>query len=56
MKFGCEELNLQNLDVVTFKLGMKVCDLWKNNFQLTNYAQFVEFWQIGHMKILVVPK
>jgi hypothetical protein len=34
---------IQNLNVVTLKLGMKVCDVWKYYFNLTNYAQFAIF-------------
>ena len=44
-------LSSHNLDVVTLELGMKVCDLCKYYFYLTNYGQFVEFGQIGHTKI-----
>jgi hypothetical protein len=28
---------------VILELGMKVCDLWKYFFNLTNYAQFANF-------------
>jgi hypothetical protein len=45
---------IQNLDVVIFELGMKACDFWKYYFNLSNYAQFANFWQIEHTKILVV--
>jgi hypothetical protein len=31
------------LDVVALELEMKVCDLWKYYFNLTNYAQFSNF-------------
>jgi hypothetical protein len=34
---------IQNLDVVILELGMKVCDLWKYYFNLTNYAQVANF-------------
>jgi hypothetical protein len=45
---------IQNLDVVTLELGMKVCDLWKYYFSLIDYVQFAKFGQIGHTKILVI--
>jgi hypothetical protein len=34
---------IQKLDVMTLELGMKVCDLWKYYFNLTNHAQFANF-------------
>jgi hypothetical protein len=29
--------------ILTLELGMKVCDIWKYYFNLTNYAQFANF-------------
>jgi hypothetical protein len=44
---------IQNLDVVNLELGVKVCDLWKYYFNLTNYAKLANFWQTEYTKILL---
>ena len=41
---------IQNLDVLIFELDMKVFDIWKYYFKITNYAKFYNFWQTGHTK------
>ena len=43
-KFGCCDSYLD----------LKVCDCLKYYFNLNNYAQFANFWQIGHTKILII--
>jgi hypothetical protein len=45
---------IQNLDVLTLEMGIKVDDIWKYYFNLTNYAQFANFGQTRHTKISVV--
>jgi hypothetical protein len=34
---------IQNLDVMAIELEIKICDLQKSYFNLTNYAQFAIF-------------
>jgi hypothetical protein len=34
---------IQKLGVVNLELAIKVCNLWKYYFNLTNYAQFTNF-------------
>jgi hypothetical protein len=43
IKCACQAFIIQNLDIMTLELSMKVCDFWKYHFNLTNYAQFAKF-------------
>ena len=54
IKYAYQAFIIENLDVVTLKLDMKVYEFWKQYSNLTNYAQFANFQTTRHTKILAI--